>query len=520
MPNILTVSNQEIVWQLGGYKINAGEHANSRLEFYLGEDARHFARMITVSKGYTWVSPETGWAPLATASAAQEHAIKDKIEEVRLSVRQRLSSNPQLADKILSFPNDLGKYVFFKDSGEDLRILIAGWGFSNSRRKYVIPDPVPITVPMVTESVIGFTIDGELQPGHNFTILTKSGTQKPCSTDADGLYRLGQQKVDTKIEIRDSYSGKQFTFSIEQGKEQYIYDVTQYLNLRVSALEDDKPLTDTLVSVLYHSKTYSLTTSGDGLASLSLPYFPGEMIEAKCKGQSQCVMAEMLEVDLSFAFATPVVPPPPVILKSVLTIQCVDQDGIPVSDYPLSVIVDNDKKEVLTNADGRIFTAELPEGTLVEVRDGFSNVEPMSHLITAGENLLVYQIYREHKLIRNSLQMIASTGLPYANKKVVLRQGEKSEILTLDESGTAEFDARAFEPDVRLTAQIIEPNAQHDPIPFTLEADEHEYLIVELTRVEKAWWHVLVNIILALAIILAVAWLGDFFISYLFFWSI
>ena len=139
MPNILKVTKEEISWQLSGSSINAGPQANARIKEYLGDDARFFAPMTATSTGYTWTSQESGWMPLASASGIQRNMVEAELANLRNRIQQKLSSRPKLAGEILSLPSDDGKYVFFMEGNEGIRLLLAGWGFSNARRKVVIP---------------------------------------------------------------------------------------------------------------------------------------------------------------------------------------------------------------------------------------------------------------------------------------------------------------------------------------------------------------------------------------------
>lgn len=523
MPNILQVTKDEIIWQLSGSSINAGQQANTRIKDYLGDDARFFAPMTATTKGFTWTSQEVGWKPLASASDSQRYKVASELESLRTIVRQKLSSNPKLADAVLSLPNDEGKYIFFKEEGEGIRILVAGWGFSNSRRKVVIPDNNKIDESLLVNAKLGFTIKGELQPSHKFYITTVSGNSKECFTDADGFYHLGQQKAGTKVELLDADSRKSISFTIEKGTTDYLFDVTRIANVCVRVFGDGRPMADVRVDIGYHGSTDSYITDSFGEVKISVPYFDNEMIDVAIRGVDGFEPAEnraacnfpdtLIELQLQKHEEVPL---PPEYEYRPVSVRCVNQNGEPRQGYPITVEIDQDTSNYLTDNDGTIRLPAQKTGTYIKVMDGCDSSNSSIWNVGDSDNVIELIVPEQMPIVPdNILQMIGIDGKPLAYRDVILRQGHNTLTLGLDAEGRTGFKSDTFECGKEMSAQVIDNNEGHDAIPFTLEEDEHEYVIIEAVSTKSPWWHSLLNILLLIALICAIALLGAYFVNYL-----
>lgn len=523
MPNILKVTKEEISWQLSGSSINAGAQANARIKEYLGEDAKFFAPMSATTTGYTWTSPESGWTSLASATSSQRNMVEKELAELRSRVQQKLGAKPKLAGEILSLPSDDGKYIFFIENGDGIRILIAGWGFSNARRKVVIPGKNVKNLSLVNIAKIGFTINGELQSAHTFFITTHGGTSKECFTDADGFYHLGEQKEGTNINLIDADSHKSISFKIEDGKSDYLFDVTRNSNVCVKVSCDGMPLGDTEVSISYHGTKNKYTTDSFGEVSITVPYFSGENIEVSVEGVDKSSVCQYPETNIEISLTKPevqekevVIPVPPVFDLKQVSVKCVNQKREIRYDYPITIVVGESTSDYITDKGGSVNIPPQKLGTSIKVIDGFDSSNSLTHIVDESNNVIEFVIPEEPPIvIDNVLQIIGIDGNPISNKKVVLRQGDKQLILALDENGTTRFKINEFECGKEMSAQILSKENDYDQISFTLDENEHDYVIQEMVATKKPWWHKLLNVLLAIILIVAIIGLGAIFVQYL-----
>lgn len=518
MPNILNVTKEEIIWQLAGSSINAGPQANARIKEYLGEDAKYFAPMAATSSGYIWTSPVTGWIPLGAANESQRKSVESELQALRSRIKDRLSSKPKLAGEILSLPSDLGKYIFFKDENGTVTVIIAGWGFSNARRKVVIPPKSKKETSSVLASKIGFTINGELQPLHSFQITTHGGVPKQCNTDPEGFYHLGEQKPGTTINVYDPASGKNISFDIEDGKSEYILDITRQTKINIRILCDDLPKAGVDATMVYHGRNYSVSTDNQGTASFSVPYFEGEIINVSFEDINESHKCEFPSTNIEIKLKSPVIiiPEPPKIDRKNVSVECSGSDGSLRPDYPLSIEIDGMSMDKLTDKNGKIELGAHKIGTSITVVDGFTGKNPLKHIVDEHGNVIRYVVPTHTIPIpENNLKMIGIDGKPYANRKVVVRQGDKSMILGLDENGIARFNANEFEYGKEMTAQILSPDNSFDKIPFTLEINERDYVIEENETFKNNWWQRMLNVAMVIALIVALIIMGNIFVEHL-----
>lgn len=518
MPNILKVTKDEITWQLSGSSINSGPQANARIKEYLGEDAKFFAPMSATTTGYTWTSPETGWKPLASANDVQRSTVASELASLRRRVQEKLSSRQKLAGEILSLPSDDGKYIFFIEGNDGIRILIAGWGFSNARRKVVILPNNKTESASILTAKIGFTINNELQSSHKFYITTLGGSSKECLTDAEGFYHLGEQKIGTNVNLIDADSQKSISFVIDKGKTDYIFDVTRNSNVRIKITSDEESLDNTEISVEYHGAINKYTTDSLGEVNISVPYFKHEILNVKIEDVEKNIICQFPEtrVDINLPKPQDIIIQPPVDNLSNVTVRCIAQNGNPRCGYPLVIEIEGNKSDFLTDKDGIVKLSPQKKGTNIKIVDGFCDNISLSRI--ANETNLVIEFIVEEKVPEmpdNILQMIGIDGKPLSNQKVILRQGDKSLILDLDNEGFTKFKVTEFQCGKEMSAQILSNEEEFDQIPFTLDEDEHNYVIEETIATKKAWLNKLLNIIIAIILIAGIAELGTIFVHHL-----
>lgn len=528
MPNILKVTKEEIIWQLSGSSINPGRQANDRIKEYLKEDARFFAPMTATSTGYTWTSQESGWTSLASATGIQRDMVESELAELRNRVQQKLSLKPKLAAGILSLPSDDGKYVFFMEGNDGLKLLIAGWGFSNARRNVVIPGKNKKDIKSVTSARVGFTVNGELQPSHRFFITTVGGSAKECFTDAEGYYHLGEQKANTKVNLTDADSQKSISFIIEDGRSDYVFDITRNSKIRVIASCDGTLLENAEITIAYHGSCNTHTTDSLGEVNLTVPFFKEELVVASANGVEKRTVCQYPETVIQIQIPKQkdkeeekidndnIMPEPPIPASYDVTVRCVNQEGSPRISYPLVVEFGGKTADYITDKEGLVRLAPQETGTDIKVTDGFEDTNSVRHVVDDSDNAIELIVPEEEvEVPDNTLQMIGIDGKAYANRKVILRQGEKTLILSLDGLGTTRFKDGEFERNKELTAQILSKDNEHAAIPFTLDDGEHEYVIHESEATKNPWWRGVLNVLLGIILIAVIAELGAIFVQHL-----
>lgn len=544
MPTILKVQKEEISWQLGGVNINAGTQANTRLKENLGELASSFAPMSVTVQGYQWSAPDTGWTPLSQASPAQADLINVLLNNLREAVHSRLQQQPKLAERILSLPSDLGKYIYFRGTGESTQLLVAGWGFANSRRQVTSIGRVKKDIRNNVDARIGFTIEGQLQPDFVFSIVTLGGKEKECITANDGFYNLGPQKAGVVVNVCDTSSGKRFTFKIEDGKNEYLFDVTRMMRIVISATKDGAPICDAEIRLKLHDRDMCLTTDSRGVAVTEIPFFPGDLVSAKLEDHTLSEKAAWPEVRMEFTITSPVqetselpeIPETPekpetpdetVLPETVdneeaecpdipvypVVAICMDQDGTPLPGHSLDIEYLDTEVVKAADAEGQIVLPDMPADAVVRVSDAEGMTHMRSFLITPGENILEFII--EIPAIQNSIKISGPDGKPFSDRKIRLIQGDTELILKLDSDGSAMFDDGIFEHGADIEVRTIPETSDDIPMSFTTSPDEREYVLEQVIESGKSWWRRLLDYTLLTLLLVVLSVIGIAYCEFL-----
>ncbi|MBR1594851.1 MAG: hypothetical protein IJ692_04115 [Alloprevotella sp.] len=264
---------REVHWRL---KWNAGEQANTRLRQALGELSSHFAQLDAGNNGkFLWSKPGNDWIPLSTAEPMQQEELRRMWQELRHSVHEKLAQAPDLAENILSIPNE--DYLFFAplpDGG--LQLLVTGWGFMNYRRSMGSVITERREKVQLQDVCIHLMRDGAPLGGETFQLVTPNGLNALRTNEDGSLLLPSKVRVGESFHLRHPDTGKEDSFEVVEGQTDYVWDVTEHTSLSVRATLDDKPLADVPLSVSYHGHDYPLRLDASGAAVLSeVPYHDG-----------------------------------------------------------------------------------------------------------------------------------------------------------------------------------------------------------------------------------------------------
>lgn len=220
MAKIKQAATTEIHWNIPNW--NQGTDATARLRQLLKEDARYFAKAYTGNNVYYWENESPDWKPLSHADNADRTEADRELSGLYRRISQ---AAPKYVDQLMTVPND--DYIFYRRNQEGkTEILLTGWGYSNYKKAVggshrVVRDKTPRC-----DCRIGFTVDGELQPGRYFIAHTAGGTSNMLSTGEDGWFMLKGLRQGESQKITDEISGKSFNLVWGEDHPEYILDVT------------------------------------------------------------------------------------------------------------------------------------------------------------------------------------------------------------------------------------------------------------------------------------------------------
>ena len=468
---IKNVRVNEIHWSIGW---NASQEANKRLKDKIGETSKYFAQLKVGNATYNWIVDTIGkWRPMGMAPDSDKALILEKAEEIRQEVFDKLPGDDALATKICQVPN-YEEYIFYKDNGDDtIDVVITGWGFHNFKKAGPFIETWPPR-PIKHTTTIAFVVDGERQPQRPFSIVTPK-MQKPDVTDEQGV-RSYKEYAGLNITIIDDATQRQFSFTTEDKDQELEFDVTTKTSVIVRATLDGEPLNDETVGLDYNGQHYDVQLV-NGEATLSdLSFKSDSSCKATLRGEERSEpLSGNAATIITFDFNTP----PPVIDKCSITVMAT-LDGNPIAGETVSVDYAGQHYDLTLDEEGKASISDIVctgDTCYASLRDTEHSITPEKD----KENIINFELKDPVKEpVIATISVIDAQGQPMKNAQFRLQQGEQLLEGQLDEQGAAQFVMETFAIDQPLQAHITtEDQRQIDPIEFTLEAEEKEYVLQE-----------------------------------------
>jgi len=363
------VIHSEVNWMLRANNINADDQANHKLEEKIGKELMsHFARICPGAGYYEWLFDCPGEPhPLSEAPADVVPAVRTAFQELTSQVQKKFG-NSILGQRLTHVPND--DYIFYyKDADGNYQVILTGWGFTNFRgstgstiTKKLADKPVTVDVN------IGFSNDGELLKNYPFSLLMADRRMpNNCTTDSGGLYHFATPiRVGTTFSITELIGNKQFELRVQEGQTEYIFDLTESVNVSVIVSQDGRPLPGAEVTLNYRDQQQTYMTDGSGMVVCSLNYHDNETVSASCNGKkaTQAISHEgnELRIDLKTVTESPVV-------------KVIDQNGNPISGYQLRAMSNMGQLDLITDANGKAVLPEMKIGEQFGISDATGKSE-------------------------------------------------------------------------------------------------------------------------------------------------
>lgn len=468
---IKNVRVNEIHWSIGW---NASQEANKRLKDKIGETSKYFAQLKVGNATYNWIVDTVGkWRPMGMAPDSDKGAIMEKTEEIRQEVFDKLSGDDSLATKICQVPN-YEEYIFYKDNADGtIDVVITGWGFHNFKKSGPFVETWPPR-PVMHNTTISFVIDGERQPQRTFSVVTPK-MQKPDVTDDLGV-RTYREYAGVNITVIDDATQKQFSFTTEDKDTELEFDITKKTAVIIRATMDGESIMNETVSVDYDGKHYDVSLiNGEGKLT-DLSFKEGISCVATMRGEQR---SEPLSADadtvISFDFTTP----PPVVEKCDITVVAT-LDGNPLAGETISIDYAGQHYDLTLDNAGKATICDIVctgDVCHASMRDTEHSITPERD----KDNIISFELLTPAKEpIMATISVLNAQGQPMKNANFRLVQGEQVQEGVLDEQGTAQFVMDNYTVEQPLQAHITtEDQRQIEPIEFTLEDEEKEYVLQE-----------------------------------------
>lgn len=293
------------------YKIIAKEDYTSEqiwniLSEELPEKSRIFAAFSTAPGMYVWTLPGSGWEPLTKVDEATASDARDILNAKRREVANLLAAYPALRiDALFTIPSD--EYVFVKSAGDgSLQIMLAAWDYkSPARVNENLPRFVEELPKKRQDVVLEFVEAGKPVSHYPFLLKLFDGKLSPKQADGNGCFPMQGLLVGNSYSLFSEDRSRDFSFLVEAGKSELVYDLTGDIHLEVTVIRDDAPASDVPVQVSFAGGEYSAVTGADGIARVDLPYRTEAEVIARVEGKMQTVSAEYPLTKMDFELRTP-----------------------------------------------------------------------------------------------------------------------------------------------------------------------------------------------------------------------
>lgn len=209
---------------------------------------------------------------------------------------------------------------------------------------------------------MGFSWAGEKLSDFSFKLSGHSRI-----TSSDGLFHIdGQLPVGNTYQI-ETQTGRVFTLLVEKGKENYVFDLTEYFQIEITVCQDNLPVPNASCELEFNGHHESISTNQAGLAHLQLPFVndkfgqplvPQPQCSVTCKGecQEQIPSKEKSSLKFVYNFKTEVpVPPISTIKERKVQVKIeVLKGGTPVADKSCEIQFEGNTQMVKTDENGTV----------------------------------------------------------------------------------------------------------------------------------------------------------------------
>ena len=231
------------------------------------DDGQIFSERIPGHEYLQWELPGDGWVPLSKADPLMAQEVKQELQRRKQVISQKFGNNQEMAQKILSVPDD--SYVYYKaDANGRLLIRLTAWGYRYPERVGGGGSTGVYTPKGKTELVcIHVLYDNKPLPNKE---LFLNGFKR--ITDTNGIYSIGELPLGYKFEIK--VDDKLQVVDVQVGQGNILIDATAFVSVEIRATLDGHPYEGATASLSYWGHELKLTADISGKAIAKVPKDP------------------------------------------------------------------------------------------------------------------------------------------------------------------------------------------------------------------------------------------------------
>ena len=420
---------------------------NNRLEY------NPFAKLGFGAGFYEWKDNRYEWIMMTSASESEQVLIELAFVKLKDEVAKQFDN--KITDRLFTIPDK--SYIYYCYDGEQLRLLLTGWGFKFPPRSKIKSDIIDID--LRDKLTLSFLYDGKRLCNYDFGLQLPKQLKR-LSTNANGVFEMLPRPDGTILEIKDFNSGKTFMLEIIAGKLNYELDVTRFITL--SLVYDGRRLCDYDFGLEQDGQLKRLKTGADGLCELPMPAV-GTMLEVEDFNSGNTLSVEIVEEQSHYDID----------VTRFITLSLV-YDGRRLCDYEFGLQQDGQFKRLKTGADGLCKLPMPAVGTMLEVED-FNSGNTLPVEIVEGQFHYDLDVTRNSDIHFEALH----DGQPVADEEIAVVCGGKSYTVRTGSDGTVTLtlpwhENSTIEATMRGTTQTEDFKVDGNDIKFVFETPKPE----------------------------------------------
>lgn len=212
-----------------------------------------------------WELPGEGWTALSESDPLVASVVRQEWLRLQQVVYDRFGRNQDMAQRVLSVPDE--SYVFYKtDDTGNLQVRLTAWGYRYPER---VQGGVITGKPKPKEQkehvVIQLLYDGKPIPDKTLRLNGLASWK----TDQNGMFDVGSLPLDYEFDVDVDEVHHRAKVLPGQGKIEL--DITTFTEVKVVATLDGLPYKEAKVFLTYGERRMELVTDELGKAVVSLP---------------------------------------------------------------------------------------------------------------------------------------------------------------------------------------------------------------------------------------------------------
>lgn len=311
-----------------------------------------------VGAGYLqWSLQGNNWTSFSSGTDAQKSVVAQLYKDRKNKMQESLQGS-LLKDLIFSVPSE--DFIYFRQNGDNWDIALTAWGYKYLDKVATTELDILISKKILQTVNVGFSWAGKTLSDFSFKLSGHSRI-----TSSDGLFHIdGQLPVGSSYQI-ETQTGRDFTLLVEKGKENYVFDLTDYFQIEITVCQDNMPVPNVPCDLEFNGHRESMFTNQAGLAHLQLPFVndmlgqplvPQPQCSVTCKSESQEKIPSKEKNSLSFVYNFKTeVPEPPISTTKERKVQVkieVFKGGSPVADKSCEIQFEGNTQMVNTDENG------------------------------------------------------------------------------------------------------------------------------------------------------------------------